>query len=108
MNAAALKTEAVGQEEWNIRDFIWDPIRGVVIRHTGNAENVAVSAQIYSEEPDRSLLAGGGSNQEIGVAPAHWDAQGKASSKGPLLCQVAGCGKDLMEEKTYYRRHRVW
>ena len=102
MSSAFLKTEAEGndrpQDEWDVRDFVWDPIRGVAAKRTSN---LAAAAQIHSE----GFLSG--SNQQVGVVPAHWGAQGSAL-KGPLVCQVAHCGKDLMEEKTYYRRHRIW
>ena len=51
-----------------------------------------------------------GGHRSDGVAPIHWNqAQGSRQlPRGPLLCQVSTCGKDLLSEKTYYQRHRIW
>ncbi|KAG2490036.1 hypothetical protein HYH03_011501 [Edaphochlamys debaryana] len=71
-------------------------------------------------EPD----AGGSGSQtrddELGAVPSGWPGKAGApgaagdggkgharAPKGPLVCQVEGCGHDLANEKGYYQRYRV-
>ena len=77
---------------WDVCDYFWDPIRGLALKQ--------VDDQVLSHP----LSIDKRSSRDVGVAPIHWGPL----PRGPLLCQVADCGKDLTEEKAYYQRHRVW
>ncbi|PNH12158.1 Squamosa promoter-binding-like protein 3, partial [Tetrabaena socialis] len=81
-------------------------------------ESSAWSPSNYSWEPSSltperrtSGPASSDRDQSLGPLPGSWHCQGPPKStrlsKGPLVCQVEGCGHDLSNEKGYYQRYRV-
>jgi len=90
------------EEAWDPGAYSWDPYRLQAQR------NVAADNQGAWSDDDGTNASGG---NPPGVSPLLWreHQQAKTSKlpKGPLICQVEGCGKDLAQEKGYYQRYRV-
>ncbi|KXZ44247.1 hypothetical protein GPECTOR_70g477 [Gonium pectorale] len=97
--------------QWPAGRFAWDPsqLHALPSPESGS-----------SGDP---FLEAGHRDQSLGPVPIGWDEapsnspgpapgagkETKASRapKGPLVCQVEGCGHDLSVEKGYYQRYRV-
>ncbi|GIL86845.1 hypothetical protein Vretimale_15599 [Volvox reticuliferus] len=110
---------------WAAGQYAWDPsqLQALPIAGSPASGSTAASSEHGSEGPCSS--AGAQRDQSLGPVPVGWQdttrggtgggtAAGKEmkgaptrAPKGPLVCQVEGCGHDLSVEKGYYQRYRV-
>ncbi|GIL81719.1 hypothetical protein Vretimale_1355 [Volvox reticuliferus] len=110
---------------WAASQYAWDPsqLQALPLAGSPASGSTAASLEHGSEGPCSS--AGAQRDQSLGPIPVGWQentrggtgngtAAGKEmkgpptrAPKGPLVCQVEGCGHDLSMEKGYYQRYRV-
>lgn len=84
---------------WDVNDYAWDP------------HKLTARPKSYEDTSKQSDPANGGGDVGASDPSASLDSTpgGKTCklAKGPLICQVEGCAKDLLTEKGYYQRYRV-
>ncbi|KAL0028831.1 hypothetical protein WJX79_010810 [Trebouxia sp. C0005] len=77
------------ESHWHDHDYQLDPHRLQIRESPRQLAETAAGAQPGEEIVPRLL------------------GEGVNKKKAPLICCVAGCGKDLSKEKDYYQRYRV-
>ncbi|EFJ41724.1 hypothetical protein VOLCADRAFT_107563 [Volvox carteri f. nagariensis] len=110
---------------WAASQYAWDPsqLQALPLAASPASGSTGAASEHLSEGPCSS--AGAQRDQSLGPVPVGWQESTRAGAgggnaggkelkgahtrapKGPLVCQVEGCGHDLSLEKGYYQRYRV-
>ncbi|GFR40773.1 hypothetical protein Agub_g1387 [Astrephomene gubernaculifera] len=114
--------------QWLASQYVWDPSQLQALPLSCSQANGSEGSPSEPGSEGHTSSTGGQRQQSLGPIPVGWqgssgspaggsggvalDARETKSAhfrpvKGPLVCQVEGCGHDLSVDKGYYQRYRV-